>query len=189
MKKLFRKIKKKLSPLLAIPIVFLALLVTGGYFLFFSGDDGKNGSENASNTPPPAPVPDGPDKTPTTPAPPQVKPDPAAGKEFTIDSDRDEKDYAIAQAIGTITRPQTISLRIGAAPKQPVTVNWSVVCLLPSEGARSTDDTFTVTPPATRALKLPVNDAVSCNASAAAQLTRAGKGRIKVFLVGVRRAE
>ncbi|MDQ3678632.1 MAG: hypothetical protein M3401_17845 [Actinomycetota bacterium] len=185
LKKLFRKVKKKLSPLLLIPIVLLALVLAGGYFLFFAGDDDNDGT--ASNSPDAPSVPNTPSKKKSRKRF-KVKPAPAAGKEFTIDSDRDEKDYAIAQAIGSITTPGSISVRIGAAPKQPVTVNWSIVCLLTSEGARTTDDTFTVTPPATRQLKLPVKNAVSCNASVAAQLTRAGNGRIKVFLLGVRRA-
>jgi hypothetical protein len=187
-KKFFSKIKKKLSPLLLIPVVILALIIAGGYFLFFAGDDDNKKSENASNTTPP-PTPDtGTTTTLTQPKAPKAKPAPPPNKEFTIDSDRDEKSYALAQATGSITEPQSIGIRIGAAPKQPVTVNWNIVCLLPTEGAKSSDDTFTVTPPHQRLLKLPVQNAVTCTASANAQLTQAGKGRIKVFLIGVRRA-
>jgi len=187
LKKFFRKLKKKLSPLLLIPIVLLVLILTGGYFLVFGGDDDDGDGGNAADGAPATSDDD--DGRGSRRKSPKVKSDPAAGKEFTIDSDRDEKTYALAQATGSISEPQSIGLRIGAAPKQPVTINWNIVCLLPTEGAKSTDDTFTVTPPHARTLKLPVDNAVTCTASANAQLTRAGKGRIKVFLVGVRRAD
>jgi hypothetical protein len=186
LKKFFRKVKKKLSPLMLIPIVVLVLILGGGYLLFFAGDEDDNGGGSASNSS--TLVPTNPKPSNKTPKRPKLKPDdPAGGTEFTIDSDRDEKTYALAQATGSITEPQTIGLRVGAAPKQPVTVNWNIVCLLADEGAKSTDDTFTATPPFERQLKLPVNNAVTCTASANAQLTQAGRGRIKVFLVGVRR--
>ncbi|MDX6690981.1 MAG: hypothetical protein QOG15_2438 [Solirubrobacteraceae bacterium] len=192
MKKFFRKIKTKLSPLVLIPIVFVALILVGGYFLFFAGDDKKdnatagtpNGGQAKTTTS------DNPTGTLDKPPPPVIKPDPTAGKQFTIDSDRDEKAYAVVQATGVIKTPQTISMRVGAAPKQPVTVNWNIVCLEPTEGTQSSDATFTATPPFERQLKLPVAaaSAVTCTATANAQLTHAGRGRIKVFLVGTRRA-
>ncbi len=189
MKKLFRTIKRKLRPLLLVPIVLLVLIVGGVYLIFFAGDDDD---ETASDAPTAqeAARPDGREqgrikKRRTT----TVDPGPPGGREFKLDSDRDEKDYAIAQAIGTIETPQSVRLQIGAAPKQPVTVHVDIVCQLPDEGAERSDDTFTVTPPHTRMLKLPVDDAVLCRATANAQLTRAGKGRIKVFLYGTKRTE
>ena len=188
MKKLFRKTKKKLRPLVLIPIVLLAVILTGGYFLFLAGDD--DDTSKASSATPAPPATGGPSKTKTTKKDLTPKPEAAAGKEFTIDSDRAEKDYATVNAIGAIKTPASISARFGAAPKQPVTVNSSITCLLATEGARYGLDTFTVTPPAARELKLPVpvQDAISCTTSVTAQLTRPGEGRIKVFLIGVRRA-
>lgn len=192
MKKFFRKIKKKLSPLVLIPVVLLlALVLVGGYFLFFAGDDD---SETAASTTPGASSKSdtGSDDETTTlkkPKGPKVPPDPPAGKEVTIDSDRDEKDYAIAQASGAVKSPARIAVRIGAAPKQPVAVNVSVTCTQPSEAAKTNLATFSVTPPHTRDLKLPVSDAVACTATANAQLTQAGEGRIKVFLIATRRGD
>lgn len=185
MKKRFRKINKKPSPLLLIPVVVLALILAGGYFLFFAADDDKG---NASSTTPATPAPSSPSKTKTKNGP-RKEPAPVAGKEFTLDSDRDDRDYATVQATGAIRTPARILVRFGAAPKQPVKANSSITCLLASEGARTNLDTFTVTPPATRELKLPVpaKDAVTCTATANAQLTLAGRGRIKVFLMGIRR--
>jgi len=191
-KKFFRKIKKKLSPLLLIPVVLvLVLVLVGGYFLFLAGDDD---SETAGSTTPGATSETdtgSADETDTLtkPKPPTVKPGPPAGKEFTIDSDRDEKDYAIAQASGAVDTPERIAVRIGAAPKQPVAVNVSVTCTQRNEAAKTNLATFSVTPPHTRDLKLPVSDAVSCTATANAQLTQAGEGRIKVFLVATRRGD
>jgi len=192
-KKFFRKIKKKLSPLVLIPVVLvLVLVLVGGYFLIFAGDDDDDSStatvapDNSSNSG--SGSDDDETKTLTKPKPPKVNEGPPAGKEFTIDSDRDEKDYAIAQASGAVKSPQRIAVRIGAAPKQPVAVNVSVTCTQTSEAAKTNLATFNVTPPHTRDLKLPVADPVSCTATANAQLTQAGDGRIKVFLVATRRA-
>jgi hypothetical protein len=164
----------------------VAAIIVGGYFLFFAGDDS---SDNASVNAPAPPAKKGREhgklKKPKDVT--KIKPDQPTAKEFTIDSDRDEKDYALAQAIGSIKTPARISVRLGAAPKQPVTVNWNIVCLLPTEGAKTSSDTFVATPPVLKDLKLPVPDAVTCTATANAQLTRAGRGRIKVFLLGQRR--
>jgi len=191
-KKFFRKIKKKLSPLVLIPVVLLlALVLVGGYFLFFAGDD--DSESTASTTPGASSKSDtGSDDETTTlkkPKGPKVPPDPPAGKEVTIDSDRDEKDYAVARAVGAVKTPERIAVRIGAAPKQPVTVNVNSVCTKASEATESNVATFSVTPPHTRDLKLPVTDAVLCRASANAQLTQAGEGRIKVFLIATRRGD
>jgi hypothetical protein len=191
-KKFFRKIKKKLSPLVLIPVVLvLVLVLVGGYFLFFAGDDDDGDStETVSTTAGPGGGGGSGDetKTLTKPKPPKINEGPPAGKEFTIDSDRDEKDYAIAQASGAVKSPQRIAVRIGAAPKQPVAVNVSVTCTQTNEAAKTNLATFNVTPPHTRDLKLPVDEPVSCTATANAQLTQAGKGRIKVFLIATRRA-
>jgi len=192
-KKLFRKIKKKLpSPLLLIPIVLLALLLLGGgYLLFFSGDDDDDSSSAAER--PVGPVATTPQTTPTTPKKstakdPAVKPPPPAGKQFVIDSDREEKDYALAQAIGTVRDPDNtaLTMRIGAAPKQPVTVEINYTCTLPDERAKSVLNSSTVTPPVALQLKVPIDGAAKCEVSAQARLTRAGKGRVKVFLTGIR---
>lgn len=188
MKKRFRKLKKKLpGPLVLIPIGLLVLVVVGGYFLFFAGDDSNTTASTTTAAPPPGAGGHQRGRL-KKPKAPKLAPEQPSGKEFTIDSDRDEKDYAIAQAIGSIKTPARIGLRIGAAPKQPVTVNSSIVCLLPTEGSKSNADTFSVTPPNMQDLKLPVANAVSCTASVTAQLTQAGKGRIKIFLIGTRRA-
>lgn len=189
MKKRFKKLKKKLfRPLVLVPVtLLLAVVLVGGYFLFFAGDDG---SDNTASTPqaPAPPTGDGPSGKLQKPKPLQLAPEQPTGKEFTIDSDRAEKDYAIANAVGSIKTPARIDLRIGAAPKQPVAVNASITCLLRNEGSKYNLETFSVTPPVTRELKLPVSDAVSCTVSVGAQLTQAGRGRIKVFLMGTRRA-
>lgn len=186
MKELFSN-KKNLILLLVISIVVLALILTGGYFLFLAGDDDdKSNASRTTSAPPPTAGPSKTNKKKKR----KAKPGPVAGKEFTLDSDRDERDYATVQATGAIRTPARILVRFGAAPKQPVKANSSITCLLATEGARTNLDTFTLTPPATRELKLPVppKDAVTCTATANAQLTLAGKGRIKVFLTGIRRA-
>jgi hypothetical protein len=188
-KKFFGTIKKKLRPIVLVPIVLVVAIVLGIYFLFIAGDDDKDKTATVG-----APQTTGTTRTTDTSKgklkqPPKTKlePDQPIGKPFTIDSDRDERSFAIAQAIGSIKTPATVSARVGAAPKQRIKINTSITCLLATEGARTEVRTFFVTPPVTAPLKLPIDNAVSCTVSANAQLTKSGKGRVKIFLIGQRR--
>jgi hypothetical protein len=195
------KTVKKLSRRRWLMIVVGAALVAGSVVLLIGGGDDETSSSPTKSTataPPGAkdgrgtvygatsPVEATPGATTTTPSPKRKPAPPAKPKPpVTFASDRAHKNYALAQATGSIKRPTGVSMRVGAAPKQPVTINWNVVCLF-AGGAKTTSDTLTRTPPITVQLTLPPGQAETCTISAQAQLTLAGVGRVKVFLVGQR---
>ncbi|MDX6689917.1 MAG: hypothetical protein QOG15_1374 [Solirubrobacteraceae bacterium] len=162
----------------------LVLVLTGG-------DDNPSRSASATtatsgspDTPATTPAGKGKGKGKTTPArPPKPR---APNPTIKFASDRSHKNYALAQATGSIKHPAKVSMQVGAAPKQPVTINWNVVCLF-ADGAKTTSNTLTQTPPLVLQLTLPPGQAKTCTVSAQAQLTLAGVGRVKVFLLGQRR--
>ncbi len=80
--------------------------------------------------------------------------------------------------VGALTRkPDKIALRVSAAPKQKVTVNWTLAC---GVGATAQGD-YEVTPPDTRELKLPKKNPRTCVASASSQID--GQGRLKLAVM------
>ena len=80
--------------------------------------------------------------------------------------------------VGALTRkPGKIALRVSAAPKQKVTVNWTLAC---GVGATAQGD-YEVTPPDTRELELPKKNPRTCVASASSQID--GKGRLKLAVM------
>ena len=119
-----------------------------------------------------------------------AKPDGQVGRrrtpttsDATTDADDDEpelrtvavkrsagKDAAVN--VGALMRkPEEIWLRVSSAPKQKVTVNWTLAC---GVGATAQGD-YDVTPPDTRQLELPKKNPKTCVASASTQID--GKGR------------
>jgi hypothetical protein len=80
--------------------------------------------------------------------------------------------------VGALTRkPGEIHLRVSAAPKQKVTVNWTLACGI---GATAQGD-YEATPPDTRKLKLPKKNPRTCVASASSQID--GQGRLKLAIL------
>lgn len=97
-----------------------------------------------------------------------------------VDEARREGRLAVAQARGTIISPSRVSIRVSAAPKQTVRVNWQLGCFKDRQARVSRGEYRTRTPDA-RSIALPVQGAKSCIATASAQLTRSDRsGRIKV---------
>jgi hypothetical protein len=97
-----------------------------------------------------------------------------------LDEARREGRLAVAQARGTIVSPSRVTIRVSAAPKQTVRVNWQLGCFKDRRSKIGTGEYRTRTPDA-RAVKIPVQGAKSCIATASAQLTRSDRsGRIKV---------
>ena len=85
---------------------------------------------------------------------------------------------ARAQASALTNAPTEIWVRTSAAPKQAVTVTWSLLC---GEG-RAVQENYKVTPPDLRQIKIPGRGRPdSCTASVAGQL--AGKGRVKIAVL------
>lgn len=90
---------------------------------------------------------------------------------------------AVAQARGTIVDPSRVRIRVSAAPKQTVTVNYQLGCYR-NRRARVGRGTYRTKPPDTRAVALPMSNAESCIVTAGAQLTRTvGEGRVKVAVI------
>ena len=82
-----------------------------------------------------------------------------------------------AVTVGALVRkPDEIWLRVSSAPKQKVTVNWTLAC---GVGATAQGD-YDVTPPDTRQLELPKKNPKTCVASASTQI---GKGRVKLAVM------
>jgi hypothetical protein len=97
-----------------------------------------------------------------------------------LDEARREGRLAVAQARGTVVSPSRVTIRVNAAPKQTVRVNWQLGCFKDRRSRIGTGEYRTRTPDA-RSIALPVQGAKSCIATASAQLTRSDRsGRIKV---------
>jgi hypothetical protein len=97
-----------------------------------------------------------------------------------LDEARREGRLAVAQARGTVISPSRVTIRVNAAPKQTVRVNWQLGCFKDRRSQIGGGEYRTRTPD-TRGIKLPVQGAKSCIATASAQLTRSDRsGRIKV---------
>ncbi|MGH2840314.1 MAG: hypothetical protein ACRDKY_05770 [Solirubrobacteraceae bacterium] len=197
MKTLARTVTSKLRPRRLLVIVLCAGILVGAFFVLTSGDDetptaavstaiaprsGEDGDAPATRTE----ATTGATRTKSKPKQARAPKQPAASPTVRFASDRAVRNYALAQAIGSIKRPARVSMQVGAAPKQPVSINWNVVCLFAS-GAKTTSNTLTLTPPAIVPLTLPAGKAETCTISGQAQLTLAGVGRVKVFLLAQRR--
>ena len=100
-----------------------------------------------------------------------------------VDEARREGRLAVAQSRGTILDPSSVSIRISAAPKQTVTVNWQLGCFR-DRRARVGRGQYRARTPDTRGVPLPMQGAKSCIATASAQLTDPDRrGRVKVAVI------
>jgi hypothetical protein len=104
------------------------------------------------------------------------------GTSGTIDEARREGDFAVAQARGTIKSPSAVSVRVSAAPKQRVSVNWQLSCFR-SRKVQIGKGQYLALAPDQRHIPLPMSGAETCIFTAGAQLRRHGKGRVKVGVV------
>ena len=178
-KKQFRKAKK--HPKIAIPALLATILligVLGALVLAGGSDDGDDTKTTATQK-----------KRDKDDAPKagvikkdKVKPAPVVNGSGTLDVARKEGRLAIAQARGRIKNPRGISVRVSAAPKQMVTVDYQLSCYKAVHKRHTTKVStgrYRTRPPSSRGLSLPLSGADECTASIGAQLTR-GSGRIKV---------
>lgn len=111
-----------------------------------------------------------------------VKRAPIVNGTGTIDVARSVGEYALAQGRGTVKDPTSLAVRVSAAPKQRVTVNYQVSCYRPS-GTQFARGQFSTRPPAVHSLPLPIPGADACTVTVGAQLTRNGPGRVKVAVI------
>jgi hypothetical protein len=164
------------KPIYAVPVVLLVVVavvlivvLTGG------GDDGED--RGGVTTPRKT---DDDDKA-KLPKGRRVKEAPR-GSFGVIDEARRVGPFAVAQARATVLRPSRVSLRINAAPKQRVSVDWQLSCFL-NRRVRVGKGSYRARTPDIRTIPVPMPGAETCIATAGAQLTRFGRGRVKIAVI------
>jgi hypothetical protein len=176
-KKFARKVKKSITPLYLVPVVLVAVLIVLGIVIFGGGDEGKEKTVDA-----PRGFAQGQSKQ--SPGAKRRRPKMApVVRTGTLDEARRSGRLAVAQARGTIVAPTRVRIRVSAAPKQVVSVNWQLGCFK-NRRAVVGRDSYRTRPPDIREIKLPTQGAKSCIATASAQLTKPdGVGRVRVSVV------
>ena len=175
MKELFGEIKPVY--LIAAAVTVVVMLILGGILIFAGGGDEE----------PDAPDPrlglgegDATQLPGSRGRPPKQAPRVRTG---VVDTARRVGRLAVAQARGTIVEPSRVRIRVSAAPKQTVTVNYQLGCYR-NRRARVGRGSYRTRPPNTREVRLPMSGAESCIVTAGAQLTKIkGEGRVKVTVI------
>ena len=155
------------------------LLLVGGAFLIFGG-----GGDGTDESDPTLGFAEG-DRSQLPGSRIKVKPAPVVGGNGgLLDEARREGRLAVAQARGTINNPSVVRIRVSAAPKQTVRVNWQLGCF---KDRRAVIGKARVPHPHARQPRrsaCPSRAPKSCIATASAQLTRSDRsGRIKVAII------
>jgi hypothetical protein len=172
----------KAHPMIAIPVALVVVLLVGGLVVLAvvtGGDDNGDGSTAKSN---------GAEKSERNKAiekakKHKVKPAPVVSGAGTLDTARSVGTFAVAQGRGRIKHPSSVTVRVSAAPKQEVTVDYELACYKEGIGAKIGKARYRTHPPDTRSLPLPVSGAQECTVTVGAQLTSHRPGRIKVSIV------
>ena len=104
------------------------------------------------------------------------------GSSGVIDQANRVGPFVVAQARGTIRNPGLVRLRVNASPRQRVTVDWQLSCFRKRQ-VKVGRGRYRAKAPSTRAIAVPMAGAETCIATAGAQLTRYGRGRVTVAVV------
>jgi len=170
-----KELAGKIKPLYVIPVAVLVVLIVALIFIFGGGEDGTSERDAARG------VGEG-DATqlPGSRRKPKRAPVVRSG---VMDEARRVGRLAVAQARGTIIEPSRVRIRVSAAPKQTVTVNYQLGCYR-NRRARVGKGSYRTRPPDTRAVRIPMSAPEHCIVTAGAQLTKIkGEGRIKVAVI------
>ena len=182
MKKFVRKIRTSIpaiNPLYVIPVVLVLVLVVVVIVVVGGGGDGDGSGGGGGGSDAARGFAEG-DRSQLPGADTKPVPEAPTVRSGKLDEARREGRLAVAQARGTIVSPGRVTIRVSAAPKQTVRVNWQLGCFKDRHSTVGTGEYRARTPDA-RAVKVPVQGAKSCIATASAQLTRSDRsGRIKV---------
>ncbi len=182
-KKLFKQAKE--NPIIAIPVAVFAVLLIGGIVAFAAlsggGEDGDTADGGSTKT----------EKADDSKKDPAIekarkrktKPAPVRSSPGTLDVARSVGTFAVAQGRGRIKNPGAIAVRVSAAPKQKVTVNYQLACYREGAGAKIGKGSYTPRPPDVRNLPLPLSGARECTVTVGAQLTSHRPGRVKVAII------
>lgn len=170
---------------LAVPVLLVLLsvkIVTGvgdsDRKRGISGDSGSRTTTTTSVRPAPAPPP----KTRTT-ARPRTRPAPApSGGDRKFGFGRRSGIYQIVEASGAIENPGDLVAKVSSAPKQDVTLSYSIVCTRKGGNAVTSMGQEMARTPVAFALKKPEGDLKRCQVFTSGQLTK--EGRMKTTLIG-----
>jgi hypothetical protein len=182
-KKQFRKAKK--HPKIAIAAALVVVLLVGGLaaLILTGGDDKGPGGQTSTQ----AKKKGGKDAGVEAAKKRKVKPAPVVNGSGTLDVARAVGRLALAQGRGRIKNPTGVRVRVSAAPKQTVTVDWQLACYKAvgkSSTQRIDNGRYRTRPPNTRGIPLPMSGADECTATVGAQLTKnEGSGRVKVAIL------
>lgn len=160
----------KLKIVIGLAVVVLAVV---GIVLLVGGDD-NDGSTSAKNEPAKSDDKSSDGKSDSGSDAAAASDEPALK---TVAVKREEGDNAAVNVGALIRKPGKIYLRVSSAPKQEVTINWTLAC---GVGATAQGD-YDATPPDTRQLELPEKKPKTCVASASTQID--GKGRVKLAVM------
>jgi len=181
-KKLFAQAKA--NPLIATGAAVVAVLLVGGIIVLATtggggGDDG--GDNNAATSEEPS---EGKKSKPSSGKSKanKVKPAPVVNGAGTVDVARSIGTFAVAQGRGLIKNPSSVSVRVSAAPKQQITVDYQLACYKPGT-TRIGKDRYRTRPPDIRTIPLPFAGAKQCAVTVGAQLTSHRPGRVKVAII------
>jgi hypothetical protein len=171
------------NPMVAIAVLFVVIVLIGGAaVLLLTGGGGDDDGDTAKTTTEEQKAKKG-SAGHKAKRKRKVKSAPVVTGTGTLDVARSEGRLAIAQARGRIKKPSGVRIRVSAAPRQTVTVDWLLACYKPS-GTRTAHGRYRTRPPNTRSLPLPLSGADECTATVGAQLTRnLGSGRVKVAVI------
>jgi uncharacterized protein YxeA len=158
---------------IVIGIVVVVVLAVVGVLLLTGGDDNDDTSTTAKNGSSKSD-----DKSSASKS--DSSSDSDSGDEpalRTVEVNRASGKDAAVNVGALMRKPGKVYLRVSAAPKQKVTVNWTLAC---GVGATGQGD-YEATPPDTRQLELPKKNPKTCVASASTQLD--GNGRVKLAVM------
>ena len=182
-KKLFKKAKA--NPVVGIGVAVFAVLIVGAVIAFAvfggGGDGGDTAGDGGSNVETSESGEEDPaiEKARKR----KVKPAPVRSSPGTLDVARSVGTFAVAQARGRLKNPSSVSVRVSAAPKQKVTVNYQLACYRENGGTKIGKGSYTPRPPDVRNIPLPLSGARECTVTVGAQLTSHRPGRIKVSII------
>ncbi len=164
------------KPIYVVPVVLLLVVAVVLIVVLTGGEEegGQQGGQTETVTPKRK-------ARPKLPKGRRVKEAPR-GSSGTIDEARRVGPFAVAQARATVLRPGQVSLRVSAAPKQTVTVDWQLSCFL-NRRVRVGKGSYRARTPDVRAIPVPMPGSETCIATAGAQLTRYGRGRVKIAVI------
>ena len=170
-------------PLIGIAVVLVLVGLTVGGFLLFGGDGGDDDPVVVEEDEDDPALGLGEGDRRDLPGGRRRQKEAPTVRSGVVDEARRVGRLAVAQSRGTILNPSRVTIRVSAAPKQTVTVNWQLGCYR-DRRQRTGRGQYRARPPDARQVPLPMQGARSCIATASAQLTDPDRdGRVKVAVI------